>query len=439
MGLQIKWVKEELTPEQKIKKLQRKLAFAILIILLMALGFVIYELKFAEKSIFDKGDKYEEYDPNYISNDNSNIEQAGKKETSNVIEGITSNINITSNAVNEKASNITSNNKSNNNSNSISNSNLNSNSIKDTEKPTVSKVDVTTTQTNITVSNVVCKDNKTETSKLKKEYSINGKSWQTSNKFNLLNPGTSYTIYVRVTDEAGNVSNTYSVKATTSHISIGKDVNGNYSNNVYVIQNGTNENTIYVKYNNKYYLGTLKSSNSYSKTYSLKQAGTTNIIDGVFIDNTIKIANNTYKKSNSINAAEGFEIFYGGTFLTTSQTNINGYYVSGNNYMYIIGYKEGSKNKYKIYAYSSRLKGSEWATANESTGTAKDTIYIPVSPNDSTILAVFYKFGTTINYVCNDSTNDCKQIKYIIGAASTGLKNQRDVSMYEALELICTH
>ena len=72
----------------------------IFVILFLILGFFIYEWKFAEKSIFDKGDKYEEYDSNYSSEEKSNISQSEDKKSniqSNSNE-IVSNSNIDSNS-----------------------------------------------------------------------------------------------------------------------------------------------------------------------------------------------------------------------------------------------------------------------------------------------------------------------------------------------------
>ena len=103
MGLKIniKWEKKELTLEEKYKKQQKKIGILILLILLMILGFFVYEFKFAEKSIFDKGDKYEEYNPNY--EEESNVSHAEAKETSNVSVDVTSE--VTSNILSTDTSN----------------------------------------------------------------------------------------------------------------------------------------------------------------------------------------------------------------------------------------------------------------------------------------------------------------------------------------------
>ena len=92
MGYRLKLEHTEDSLEEKYNKQKRKNKIQIIIILLLILGFFIYELKFSEKSIFNNGDKYEEYNPNYpIDEQKSIIEQQEKKETSNVVENITSN------------------------------------------------------------------------------------------------------------------------------------------------------------------------------------------------------------------------------------------------------------------------------------------------------------------------------------------------------------
>lgn len=76
--------------EQNEKSGIKKIILVIIFIILIGiLGFLIYEVKFAEKNIFDNGNKYEEYDPNYKLEDNSNK----KEEQSNINESnVTSNI-----------------------------------------------------------------------------------------------------------------------------------------------------------------------------------------------------------------------------------------------------------------------------------------------------------------------------------------------------------
>ena len=447
MGLQVKWVSEELTPEQKIKKLQRKLAFAFLFILFLILGFIVYELKFAEKSIFDKGDKYEEYDPNYITDDNSNIEQAAKKKTSNVIEGITSNITVTSNVINNDkntsnvVSNVTSNIVSNNNSivnsnkisNATSNTTSNTTPSKDTTKPTISRITVNPSQYIITVTNVECSDNITSSSNLKKEYSIDGKLWSTNNNINNLYPGTSYTVYVRVTDEAGNVSNTYSTKASTAHLSAPGDVSGNYSNQYIVYQHN---NIVYAVNDSEIYSGSLTSSGTYSKTFKLTQPGTSFYITPTFQDNSILTGGKTYRKTSSVTATEMFKAMFGGDFVTSSTSEFQGYYTSEYGYLYIIAYKVGTTVKYKIYAYSNDLKKGEWVDGGNYA--FKGSYYqMQVYDSSNTIIAYFITTGkdTSKFHIADNYKNGEAKYPALYDVAIMGVNKSYAIDKNQAINL----
>ncbi len=84
--------------------------------------------------------------------------------------------------------------------------------LKDTEKPTVNSLEVNTSSNKLIVS-VVASDNKTESSNLKYEYSIDGVNYQSSNELKNLMHNKTYKVYVRVTDESNNfIINTKSIK-----------------------------------------------------------------------------------------------------------------------------------------------------------------------------------------------------------------------------------
>lgn len=96
---------EKLLDNKNNKRSIKKIILVIIFIILIGiLAFLIYEVKFAEKNIFDKESKYEEYDPNYELEENSNK----KNEQSNINESnIISNTNSNkSNSNNVKVTGI---------------------------------------------------------------------------------------------------------------------------------------------------------------------------------------------------------------------------------------------------------------------------------------------------------------------------------------------
>ena len=354
-------VKRELTKDEIIDQQKKKNKILILVILLLVLGFIVYEVKFAEKGIFNKGDKYEEYDPNYPIDSNSNIEQAGKKETSNIIEGITSNINsniiITSNIVNSdnnSNSNTTSNNvdsNSNVNSNTSNNkSNVTSNNTKDTTKPVIDSISGSqVTASSITILNIKASDNVTSADKLKREYSIDGKTWTTSNTFNNLKSNTTYTIYIRVTDEAGNVSNTYSKQYKTGIIYAMSDVTGTYKNSTgivfYVLQLSSNKLVFKTSSVDRYFFKKLDST----KTTSEKK-----YFGEWYFDNEALYSGNdkfTRISKTSVTTSDVFKKVYNTTetFIPSSKTHCNGYWAMDDDNMkrkmYLISYTNSSDNE----------------------------------------------------------------------------------------------
>ena len=346
----------EETFEEKYKREKRNKNIVILLFLLIILGIIIYEAKFAEKGIFNNEDKYEEYDPNYPLNSSSNIEQFSKKETSNIVEGITSNITsniiITSNVVNSNSNNIISNNNKSNN--------INKNEKKDAIKPTISKISFSTASNYINV-NVSCSDDKTETSKLKIEYSKDGSKYQSSNKFSDLEPGTSYKIYVRVTDEAGN-STTSNSTATTTHSNVVTNVSGNYSNTFKVYQNIESE--IIVKYNNKFYLGKLISRDQYTKKFKCT-TGSGLSLTLTFQDNSALYNSSKYKYTSSFSDDNMFTEMYGGVFILGTQDKFNNYAYYKNYTINIFSTKDKSnKVTYWMYATDNKIKTLGYSDMN---------------------------------------------------------------------------
>ena len=370
-----KIIKVDETPEEIIKRKNRQNRLLILIILLLILGFIIYEAKFAEKGIFNKGDRYEEYDPNYPI-DSNNIEQSSKRETSNVVEVITSNITsnilITSNVVNSNSNKDNSNtivsNSNKNNSNTIvsnnnSSNNNTSNGSKDTTKPVISGASYSVGINSITV-NVICSDNITARDKLKKEYSIDNKNWTTSNTFNNLKGNTTYTIYIRVTDEAGNVSNTYSKQQKTLVLKAMSDVTGVYiynNNRLYVLQLTNNKIVYKVGPNGTYSIKYLDSS----KTTTEKK-----YFDSWYFDNkNLHAGTITYYKSNesSVTKDEVFKKLYNttGTFDNSFKVKCNGLWTisSRSKKMHMIAYTNPKYNDYDCdIKFENTVGVTDWYT-----------------------------------------------------------------------------
>ena len=339
--IKISFVDKEETLEEQLIRQKRRNKYLILFILLLILGFIVYEVKFDEKSIFNNGDKYEEYDPNYpIDSNKSNIEQSEKKETSNVVEEITSNILITSNTLDNKSnSNI------NSNSNSQSNGNIKSNTTsntKDTTKPSVSNITTKVDNNNITIISISASDNITNFDKLKKEYSIDNKKWQTSNTFGSLTPNHQYTIYVRVTDEAGNISSTYVKNVTTTYTPVPSNVSGTYVNGSEYIYVYGSTNYIIISYKNGYKYLDIKSTNNVSKLYGDESLSVTVYGDRLTIGNVTYTKKETTNQSKAV--SDMFVRMYGGTYVDSSTTICNGLVVINSIYNhYFVTSKNGNK------------------------------------------------------------------------------------------------
>jgi flagellar basal body-associated protein FliL len=339
---------------EKKKKKKRIIILLIILLLLILLGIYLSFFYFNKKEI---NDDYIEYDSNYI------VEESNIVSNSNII----SNDNIDSN------------------SNIISNSNIVSNKTsnkveKDTIKPIISNISLTSTESKITVK-ATYSDNKTSTKNLKVLYSLNNKTWQKSNTFTGLKPVTKYTVYVKVIDS----DNNYIVKSktvTTKYLEARSNVSGVYtlgSDTIYVAEL-SDKSIVYsigLPSKTSFKLSKLSSNTNGIKLY--KEAN-------IKFNNKYLIYNkkNFVRKSNyTLNQV--FEIYYGGTY--NSDTYFSGFFFNTSLVQYcfeMIPYTL-SNGDTKVYITLYRDGYSETISADISGGVA---YYKEGGPNHT--IAKFY-------------------------------------------------
>lgn len=333
------------TPKELSKKTKIILG-VILVLLVIATGFLGYELK-TSTIIKENTIAYQEYNPNF-DYENGEVEEVSGW-SSITAENLEPYREITSNIQKEKEQKE-----------EAEKSNSNSNEEKEDDKgkaPVISKVDLVSTGTSIT-ANAKYKDEDTDVKKITIVYSINsGKTWQKKNVFNGLKLNTTYTITVKVTDDKGN-SATKSAKIKTPAAAkanvTGIYKNGNSVIQVYQVTTGTIIYSIGAPTMKSTHRATLSSNSNGIKTFSA----------GLKFNSANLIYNGkTYVYSANVDTDEMFKSYYGGYLDATSP--YNGYYESLTTKGYkmdIIPIRNGTVQK--LYIYMSGKGKSTMVVAN---------------------------------------------------------------------------